>query len=70
MGWDVPGPVLPRHLFLLHSAILKPDFHLSVGEVNTPTDLQAALASQVHIKEELLLQLQGLVFGVRAALLP
>lgn len=69
MGCDVPRPVFSGHFFLLHSPILKPYFHLAVSEVYTPTDLQAALASQVHIEEEFFLQLQSLVFGVRTPLL-
>lgn len=38
--------------------------------MNAAADLQASLSSQVHVEEELLLQLQGLVFGVRTTLLP
>ena len=61
--------MFPGHFFLLHSAVLKPYFHLAICEVHAPTDLQAALASQVHIEEEFLLQFQELVFSVGAPLL-
>lgn len=48
---------------------MEPDFDLPVGEVHTAADLQTALPCQVHVEEELLLELQSLVLGVRAALL-
>lgn len=49
--------VLPGHFFQFHPPVLEPDFDLPVGEVHAAADLQAALPRQVHVEEELLLQL-------------
>lgn len=46
----VPGPVLSSHFFQFHPAILKPYLNLAVGEIYAPANLQAALASQVHVE--------------------
>lgn len=63
------GPIFIAFLHL-HAAVLEPDFHLSLGEVEQPRDLVPAVTGEIHVKEELLLQLESLVFGVRAALFP
>ena len=70
IGRELPNPVLSTHFLELHPAVLEPDLDLSVREVHAPADLETPLAGQVHVEEELLLQLERLVFGVRAALLP
>ena len=57
-------------LLLFHSSILKPDFNLSVGEVQHSRQLKPLFFVDVNIKEELPLQLSNLKFGVRASLLP
>lgn len=53
----VPCPVLSSHFFHFHPAILKPDLNLAVGEIYAPANLQAALASQVHVEKEFFFQL-------------
>lgn len=53
----VSCPVFSSHSFHFHPAILKPDLNLTVGEVYAPANLQAALASQVHVEEEFFFQL-------------
>ena len=65
------GPAVPvvQLLLHLHPPVLEPDLYLAVGQVKAPTDLQAALSGQVHVEQELFLQLQGLLLGVRTALL-
>jgi len=65
-----PFSALPAKLLELHASVLEPDLDLSVGQVDTPADLQAALPRQIHVEQELLLQLQRLVLCVGAALLP
>lgn len=49
--------VLSGHFFQFHAPVLEPDFDLPVGEVHAAADLQTALPRQVHVEEELLLQL-------------
>lgn len=53
--------------FHLHPAVLEPDFDLSLGEVKEPRHLVPAIARKVRVKEKLFLQLQDLVFSVRAS---
>lgn len=65
-----PASALPVELLELHASVLEPDLDLSVGQVDTPTDLQAALPRQIHVEQELLLQLQRLVLCVGTALFP
>lgn len=55
-------------LLHLHPAVLEPDFNLSLREVEQPRHLVPAVPGQVGVEEELFLQLQDLVLGVRAAL--
>lgn len=50
-------------LFVLHSAILEPDFHLFLGQVQVCGDLDAPQSGQVHVRGELSLQLQKLCAG-------
>jgi len=64
------SPALPTQLFQLHPAILEPYLHLSVRQVDTVADLQTPLPTQIHVEQELFLQLQSLVLGVGTALLP
>lgn len=66
---ELPDPVFTAHLFQFHPPVLEPDFDLPVGEVHAAADLQATLPCQVHVEEELLLQLQSLVLGVGTPLL-
>lgn len=66
----LPLSALPVELLQLHASVLEPDLDLSVGQVDTPADLQAALPRQIHVEQELLLQLQRLVLCVGTALLP
>lgn len=39
VGCELPDPVLSVHFLQFHPAVLKPDFHLSVREVDTAADL-------------------------------
>lgn len=48
---------------MLHSAILEPDFHLLLGQVQVCGDLDAPQSGQVHVGGELSLQLQKLRAG-------
>lgn len=66
----LPLSALPVELLELHASVLEPDLDLSVGQVDTPTDLQAALPRQIHVEQELLLQLQSLVLCVGTPLFP
>lgn len=66
---ELSDSVLSGHFFQFHPPVLEPDFDLPVGEVHAAADLQTALPRQVHVEEELLLQLQSLVLGVGATLL-
>lgn len=66
----IPFPALPVELLELHASVLEPDLDLSVGQVDTPADLQAALPRQIHVEQELLLQLQRLMLCVGTPLLP
>lgn len=61
---------LSVQLLLLHASVLEPNLHLTVGQVNAPADLQAALPRQIHVEQKLLLQLQCLVLCVGTPLLP
>lgn len=40
-------------LFVLHSAVLKPDFHLLLGQVQVRGDLDAPQSGEVHVWSEL-----------------
>lgn len=60
-----------RHLVLLlplHTPILEPDLYLTFREAESMRDLDATPPRQIAIEVELLLQLQGLVPGVRGPL--
>ena len=65
-------PVGKHFLFFgippFHPSVLKPDFDLTVGEVEHARQLQTLLFVDVHAEEELPLQLPDLVLGVGAAL--
>lgn len=50
IGSKFPDPILSVHFLEFHSAILKPDFDLSVCKVNGLANLQAALSRQIHIE--------------------
>lgn len=39
VGCKLPDPILPVHFLQFHPPILKPDFHLSVREVDAAADL-------------------------------
>jgi len=73
-GGEVPrclvlGLVLALFLHL-HSPVLEPDLHLPLRQVERARHLMPPVPREVHVEQELLLQLQRLVFGVRATLLP
>ena len=70
IGGQFPDPILSVHFLEFHSAILKPDFDLSVCKVNGLANLQAALSRQIHIEQKFFLQFQRLVFSIGAPLLP
>lgn len=70
IGSQFPDPILSVHFLEFHSAILKPDFDLSVCKVNGLANLQAALSRQIHIEQKFLLQFQRLVLSIGAPLLP
>ncbi len=58
-------------LFLhFHPPVLEPDLHLPLSQVKRARHLMPPVPSKVHVEQELLLQLQRLVLGVRAPLLP
>lgn len=63
-------PLFLVHLLHFHPAVLKPDFDLSFAQVKQPGHLMSPVPGQVHIKQKLFLQFQGLVLGVGASLLP
>lgn len=48
---------------MLHSAVLKPDFHLFLGQVQVCGDLDAPQSGEIHVGGELPLQLQKLCAG-------
>lgn len=50
-------------LFVLHPAVLEPDFHLFLGQVQVCGDLDAPQPGEVHVGGELPLQLQKLRAG-------
>jgi len=52
-------------LLPLHSPVLEPDFDLSLAKVQHVGDLDASTSRQVAVEMELLLELEGLVAGVR-----
>ena len=58
IGWD---EAFLHPLFLLHAAILEPDFHLCLVELKGAGDFDSPGASQVLVKVELLLQLGQLL---------
>lgn len=70
IGGQFPDPIFSVHFLEFHSAILKPDFDLSVCKVNGLANLQAALSRQIHIEQKFFLQFQRLVFSIGAPLLP
>lgn len=58
------------HFLHFHPPVLEPDFDLSLAQVEEPGHLVPTVPGQVHIEQKLLLQFQGLVFGVGASLFP
>lgn len=69
--WE--GLIFPLFLVQLlhfHPAVLKPDFDLSLAQVKQSGHLVSPVPGQVHIKQKLFLQLQGLILGVGTSLLP
>ena len=56
-------------MFYLHSSILKPNLHLSFGQIETLRQLPALLFGDVVVVEKLFLEFQGLQFGVGLAFL-
>lgn len=70
IGGQFPDSILSVHFLEFHSAILKPDFDLSVCKVNGLANLQAALSCQIHIEQKFFLQFQRLVFSIGTPLLP
>lgn len=57
-------------LLVLHPAVLKPDLHLTLRQVQISRELPPLLLRYVSVEEELLLQLESLEFRVRFAFLP
>ena len=56
-SWVGRDQSLLHALFLLHSPILKPDFHLCLVELKRACNFDAPGAGQVLVEVELLLQL-------------
>lgn len=57
-------------LFLhFHPPVLEPDLHLSLGQTEYAGDLVTSISGQIHVVEELLLQLKSLILSIRAPLL-
>ena len=54
---------LAHALFLLHPAVLEPDFHLSLVQSQGGGDLDATGSGEVLVEVELLLQLRQLFVG-------
>lgn len=52
-------------LLPFHPSVLKPDFDLPLGKAERVRDLDATPPGQVSVVVELLLELEGLVSGVR-----
>lgn len=50
IGSQFANSILSVHFLEFHPAVLKPDFDLSVCQINTLANLQAALTGQVHIE--------------------
>jgi len=48
-------------LFPLHASVLKPDFDLTLAEVENVRDLDASTARQIAIEVKFFLQLESLV---------
>ena len=48
---------LPVHFLHLHPPVLEPDLHLPLGETQYTGHLVAAVPGQIHVVQELLLQL-------------
>lgn len=57
-------------LLPFHPPVLEPDLDLPLRQVERARHLVPPVPREVHVEQELLLQLERLVFGVRAALLP
>lgn len=51
--------------FPLHASVLEPDFDLSLRQTQGVSDLDPAPTRQVAVEMKFLLQLEGLVAGVR-----
>lgn len=69
----VSGEVLQpisAQLLLFHSPILKPNFNLTVGQVQHAGKLKPFLFVDVNVKEEFPLQLSNLKLGIWTPLLP
>ena len=58
------------HFLHFHPSVLEPYFDLSLGQVQGARYLVPSVPGEVHVEEELFLELEGLVFRVRAPLLP
>ena len=58
------------HFLHLHTPVLKPDFDLSLRQIQDPGHLVSAVSGKVHIEQKLLFEFQSLVLGVRTPLLP
>jgi hypothetical protein len=64
---DAIRPVKFGLVFLLplHTAVLEPDLDLTFGEAQRMSNFDSSPPCEVSIEMELLLQLQGLVPGIR-----
>lgn len=61
--WSSPLAAALTLLFVLHSAVLEPYFHLFLRQVQIRGDLDASQSGEVHVGGELALQLQKLRAG-------
>lgn len=52
----------------LHPAVLKPDFHLSLGQTQQSGYLVPTIPWEVHVKQKLLFQFEDLVLCIGATL--
>ena len=52
----------------LHPAVLKPDFHLSLGQTQESCYLVSTIPGEVHVKQKLLFQFEDLVLCIGATL--
>lgn len=69
LGLIISPPVFIA-FFHLHSAILKPDFYLSLGQIKMSSYFIPTVTGKIHVKQKFLLQFENLMLSVWAPLFP